>query len=397
MSTPLIINRDLEEKVKQLLQGFKIVTLLGPRQSGKTTLAKKIWPHKPYVNLEDLETRAAADIDPKGFLAQFPNGAIIDEFQRLPKLASQLQVLVDQVGTPGQFLLTGSHQPRVIEAISQSLAGRTAIVKLLPLSLAELQRAGLDRPLLQQILLGGYPGPNTKEWLTQDFYEAYLLTYVERDVREMINISDLSAFSKLLKLLAARIGQLVNRDNLSIETGVSANTIRHWLSILEASFLIFPLQPYFENFGKRFIKSPKIYFTDVGLAAHLLGISDVGNLEISSHRGPLFENLVVLELMKARTNKGRSPDLYYLRDVGGREVDVVFAQGERLIPIEIKAAQTFRSDFLKNLKSFETWTEKRCHTPTIIYAGTSTLQIDGYTLLPYQKTEQVILGSYLRN
>lgn len=268
-----LLDRDLTHELHQMALSYPVITLLGPRQSGKTTMVRKLFPHKPYVSLENPDERALAESDPRAFLERFPQGAILDEIQRQPQLLSYIQGIVDEKETLGLFILTGSYQLELHESITQSLAGRTAILKLLPFTIAELSAYNVQLTLDDYLLHGMYPRIYKNNLNPNKFYRDYVQTYVERDVRKMINIKDLSLFQNFLKLCAGRIGQIFNAQHISNELGISYHTVNNWLSILEASFLVFRLQPYFENFGKRIIKSSKLYFTDVGLATYLLDIS----------------------------------------------------------------------------------------------------------------------------
>ena len=351
-----MLQRTLTPKLLESASQYPVVTILGPRQSGKTTLARALFPSHTYVDLEDPDLRALAREDPKTFFAIHPEPLLLDEIQRVPELLSRIKVLVDaDRSRNGRFILTGSHQPRLREAVSQSLAGRTAELDLLPLSLSELP-APLDALPTEDLILRGFlPGL----WLDSspspaDFHRNYFRTYVERDVRTILEIRHCNAFEKFLHLLAGRVGQLVNCDSLAGEVGVSAPTIAQWLSVAEASFVVFRLPPWFANVGKRFVKSPKLYFTDVGLAAWLLGIETPAQLARDPLRGNLFENLVVAELLKTRTNAGREPNLYFARDSKGFEVDVLYPRSPIPVPVEIKSARTFDASFAKNLNAFST-------------------------------------------
>jgi uncharacterized protein len=378
---------------KELLESAKFyptITLLGPRQSGKTTLVREIFADKPYVNLESPDLRELAHADPRAFLAGLPEGAILDEIQRAPFLLSYIQPLVDEKEQMGMFVLTGSHQLELHQAISQSLAGRTAILKLLPMSLAELAAANIENALDDALLLGGYPRIYKDQLNPTKAYRNYFETYIERDLRQLILVKDLLQFQKFVRLCAGRIGQLLNLDSLGNEVGVSSHTIKEWISILEASFVLFRLAPYYENFGKRIIKSPKLYFTDVGLASYLLGIENTTQMARDPLRGNLIENLVILELMKMRLNQGLDPQLYFFRDVQGHEVDIIHQTGHELIPIEIKASQTFNKDFLKNLTFFQKVAQERCSKGYLIYSGEQEQSIGSFELLNYLHASRIM-------
>lgn len=374
--------REMEGALRSAAKAFRVITLLGPRQSGKTTLVRSIFSNKPYINLENLDIRAAAEQDPRAFLASFPQGAIFDEIQNLPLLLSYIQTLVDEKPEKGMFILTGSHQLALQEAISQSLAGRTAIFHLLPMSLKELGASGISLSTNEALLLGGYPQVFLEERSqTLMIFRSYLQTYVERDLRQLLQVRDLTQFQKFLVLCAGRIGQLCNFQGLGDEVGVSSHTIQHWISTLEASFIVMRLIPYHESFGKRVIKSSKLYFTDVGFASFLLGIETEQQMSRDPLRGQLFENLLFLELVKERLNHGLDPRLFFYRDQKGHEVDFVFQAGHQLIPIEGKSGQTYHSEFLRGLKQFQQMIGDRCPRGYVVYAGSLSQQIGPFQVL----------------
>lgn len=376
-------HRALESELEGLARSYPVVTVTGPRQSGKTTLVRHTFPKKPYVNLEAIDVRELALADPRGFLEKYPGGAILDEIQRAPELLSYIQVLVDASKKKGLFILTGSHQLELHQAIVQSLAGRTALLNLLPMSLVELKEAGIELTLDEALLKGGYPRIFHDQLDPTQAYRNYFQTYIERDLRQLVHIKDLTQFQRFVRICAGRIGQLLNLEGLGNDVGVSSPTIREWISILEASFILIRLQPLHENFGKRIIKSPKLYFTDVGLATYLLGIENTSQLARDPLRGNLVENLVVLELIKSRLNRGLDPQLYFFRDAHGHEVDLIYQAGNELVPIEVKASQTFNTDILKNLHFFQKLAENRCKRGYLIYAGTQEQKIETFQLLHY--------------
>lgn len=348
-----MIKRTLETAVKKLSRKFPVVAVIGPRQSGKTTLLKACFPKKPYVSLENPDTRLFAEQDPRGFLAQFPKGAFFDEIQRTPQLFSYLQTMVDEDPKPGRFILSGSQHFLLSEKISQTLAGRIALLKLLPFSLEELIAGGFLINNPDEVLFNGfYPSIYDRHLKAQEWYPSYLQTYVERDVRSIKNITDMSAFQKFLKLCAGTIGQLMNTSSLATDCGVSHTTIKSWLSVLEQSFIIFFLQPHHRNFRKRLVKMPKLYFYDTGLASYLLGLETQKQLQTHYLRGGLFENFVIAELMKFRVHRGKEPQLYFWRDKAGHEIDCLIDQAGKLFPIEIKAGKTVSSEYFKNLIYF---------------------------------------------
>lgn len=348
-----MIPRELQAELLLQLKEYPIVTLLGPRQAGKTTLVRSALPDFTYVSLENPETRQLALDDPKAFLRRYPTNAIFDEIQRAPGLLSYLQELVDQSKTNGQFVITGSHQLQLRESITQSLAGRTGVLHLMPLSISELDRVGIRFQDYEKYLFNGFlPRVYDQKQRPHTAYANYYQTYVERDVRQLIQLKDSILFERLIKLLAGRVGQVINYQSLASDVGVSANTVKEWLSLLEASYIVFRLPPYFENFGKRIIKSPKIYFSDTGLLCYLLGIEKPEQISRDPLVGQIFENLVVLEALKSRYNKGLSPQLFFFRDSQGFEIDLILQSGGELRGIEIKTASTWNSHFKKTLLRF---------------------------------------------
>jgi predicted AAA+ superfamily ATPase len=372
-----MIKREITTELIASAEEYPVVTVFGPRQSGKTTLAQMTFPHKSYFSLEDPDVRMAAQTDPRGFLANLPDGGVLDEIQRLPQLLSYIQGIVDRAKKKGMFILTGSHQPELHQSVSQTLAGRTAVLSLLPFSLPELRNYRRKWEPFDLIVHGSYPRVHEEKLKPARFFNGYLQTYIERDVRALINLKDLRPFQQFLTLLAGRIGQIINYSSLSNDVGVSATTIKNWVSVLKASFIVFELPPYFENIRKRVIKSPKIYFNDVGLAAYLLGIETANQLYRDPLRGGLYENLVVLEILKSRLNRGKRPELFFYRDTHGNEVDLVIRQARTLIPIEIKSAATFTSDFLKNIDHFGSVVGDRCAQGFVLYNGQEQYTLKG--------------------
>lgn len=383
-------HRDAAETLQQSAEKYPVVTIVGPRQVGKTTLARMVFADKPYANLENPDVLAFALNDPKGFLEQFPQGAVLDEIQNAPRLLSYIQVIVDERRQNGMFILTGSRQFDLGNAISQSLAGRTAILSLLPFSIQELASAQINLSLDEYLLKGFLPRLYAQNLHPHDAYRNYVKTYLERDVRQISKVHDLLLFQKFLRLCAARVGCILNQANLANEVGLSATTVNHWLAVLEASYLIFRVQPYFENFGKRVIKSPKLYFFDVGLVSYLIDIETVTQMSRDPLRGNLVENLVVLELIKARINQGLEPNLYFFRDSHHNEVDLIYKRAHELIPIEIKSAQTYDSSFLKGLHYFQSMAPDRVPTGYLIYAGELSYHVNGFQLLNYKNLEKIV-------
>lgn len=382
--------RTAADIIQKSAQDYPVVTIVGPRQAGKTTLSRSLFRHLPYANLEDPDVLAFALHDPRGFLDQFPEGAVLDEIQNAPKLLSFIQVIVDEKKQNGLFILTGSQQLELGEAVSQSLAGRTALVTLLPLSIKELAAQKVDLSLDEYLLRGFLPRVYAQNLEPATAYRNYVKTYLERDVRKISKVHDLLLFQKFLRLCAARVGCILNQESLSNEVGVSATTINHWFSILEASYLVFRIQPYFESFGKRMIKSPKIYFFDVGLVSYLLDIETTSQISRDPLRGHLVENLIVLELIKARLNRGLEPNLYFYRDNHGHEIDLIYKKAHELIPIEIKSAKSFDPSFIKKLIYFRELAGDRVPTGYLVYSGELTYKVEGFQLMNFKNVSEII-------
>ncbi|MDP2230719.1 ATP-binding protein [Methylotenera sp.] len=381
-----MIKRQAETVLLDLAEGYPILAITGPRQAGKTTLAQSTFPDKRYVSLEDLDEREFADQDPRGFLARFPDGAILDEAQRCPNLFSYLQTRVDAEKRMGLFVLTGSQQFGLMSNITQTLAGRVGLIQLLPFSLQELQAANVPVLSLDDVLWRGmYPPIYDRNLAPEKWFANYVMTYIERDVRQVVEVQNLSLFQRFIKMCAARVGQLLNMSSLATDCGVSHNTIRSWLSVLETGYVVFLLQPHHQNFGKRLVKSPKLYFHDTGLAAFLLGIRDAEHLSIHSARGALFENLVVSELLKQRYNQGLASNLYFWRNNTGDEVDVVIEQGEKLMPMEIKSGQTFNADFLTGISKWMKIAGNAALTPQLVYGGSDNMTRNGVEIRSWKQ------------
>ena len=365
-----MIERAISPELTAASKEFPIVTVFGPRQSGKTTLVQQTFPQKAYRSLEDPELRRAAELDPREFLFSMPDGGILDEIHHAPHLLSYIQGIVDKKQSEGMFILTGSHQPSLHQAISQSLAGRTAILTLLPFSLEELRRYKKKWEPFPLILSGSFPRLHEKKLAVNRFFNGYVQTYVERDVRSLINVKDISRFQQFLMLIAGRIGQLVNLSSLGNDTGISSTTVKSWISVLKASYILFELQPYYQNINKRVMKSSKLFFTDAGLAAFLLGIAEVQQLVRDPLRGGLYENFIILEFLKTYYNRGMYPHLYFYRDSNGNEVDLLLAKGAMLVPIEIKSAATFNDSFLQGIERFKELVGRdRCKGGAVLYNG----------------------------
>ena len=386
-----MITRRASATLATLARGYPVVAITGPRQSGKTTLAKAQFPDKPYVSLEDPDTRAYVNEDPRGFLGRYANGAVIDEVQRCPALFSYLQTQVDHDGRMGQFVLTGSQQFGLLSHITQTLAGRVGLIQLLPFSLRELQDAAASIGSIDELLWRGlYPPIHDRGLAPEQWFANYVMTYLERDIRQIIELRNLSLFQRFLKLCAARCGQLLNMSSLANDCGVTHKTIGAWLSVLEASYVVFMLQPHHQNFGKRLVKTAKLYFHDTGLAAHLMGIRDTAHLSIHSARGALFENFVVSELLKNRFNQGLASNLYFWRNNTGEEVDVLIEQGETLMPVEIKSGQTFNPDFLTGLHKWARYAGPVAQPAHLVYGGAGNMTRSGVSVHSWRELQPLL-------
>jgi len=345
--------RTLKSELLLAAKEFPAVTIFGPRQSGKTKLAQMSFPKKPYVSFEYTDIRNVALNDPRAFLAQYKNGAILDEIQKAPELLSYLQGILDKSNKSGMFILTGSHQPELHGAVAQSLAGRTAVLELYPFSLEEtLDIPRISKNVWELIFNGFFPRLLAKKIRPESFYRSYVATYLERDLQNIVQISDKPRFEKFLILLASRVGQLIDYTSLSNDAGVSQNTIKNWINALKSLYLLFELLPWHSNVRRRLVKTPKLYFADTGLAAYLMGIRDFQTLERHPLRGLLFENFVLMDLVKHEWNRGRKPSLYFFRDSIGNEVDILWEQNGFYMPIEVKSAETFNADFVKGILAF---------------------------------------------
>ena len=364
-----MIPRKASSTLSRLSKGFPIVAITGPRQSGKTTLVKAFFHEKPYVSLENLDERNFAINDPKRFLARFKNGAILDEVQRCPELLSWLQTLVDDRKIMGDFILTGSAQLDLMSEMKQSLAGRIGRLELLPFAGNELLCNVLPNSLNELLLTGGYPALYDREISTNDWFSNYVATYVERDIRNVLAIQDLNRFQRFLRLCAARSAQLLNLSSLANDCDISSVTAKQWLSVLEATYVVKIIHPYFNNFGKRLVKTPKLYFIDTGLMAWLLGIKEVNQLDIHPSRGQLFENWVVTELLKETFNQGHPIDLYFWRDHSGFEMDIIRDTALGLQAIEVKSGSTFQMDWCKNVVHWKKIQQTETLVPQIIFGG----------------------------
>ena len=373
-----MILRTALSTVQRLARGFPIVALTGPRQSGKTTLARAAFPGKPYVSLENPDQLAYATADARRFLANYPDGAIIDEVQRCPELFSYLQGWVDERRRMGDFVLTGSQQFGLLSKITQSLAGRVGLVHLLPFSQSELAGAGMASTSVDVALWqGAYPALYDRGLSPEDWFPNYVATYVERDVRQLLAVRELGLFQRFLKMCAARCGQLLNLSSLAADCGISHVTARQWLTVLEASYIVRLLAPYHRNFGKRLVKTPKLYFLDVGLAAWLLGIRDASTIATHAMRGALFETFVIGEFIKQRHNAGQPAELYFWRDNVGHEIDLLFETGSRLQPVEIKSGMTFSYSWLDAAKRWKAFAGDTALDPWVIHGGDRSFECEG--------------------
>ena len=369
-----MIPRIMAQYAADVFTKYPVLTITGPRQSGKTTLVKATFKDKPYANLESPVTRQFAEEDPLGFLNQYPNGAIIDEIQRVPDLLSYIQVIVDEQRVNSLFILTGSQQFELMQGVSQSLAGRTALLKLLPLSLEELE-PHLSLTVDNLLFKGFYPRIYDQNIEPDQAYGDYFETYVERDLRQLVNVKNLSLFQRFVKLCAGRCGQLLNLNGLANDTGISQSTAREWMTVLEASYIVFLLQPFHANIGKRLIKSPKVYFYDVGLAGWLCGIEEERQIATHPLRGNFFENMAVIESLKYRYNRGKRDILHFYRDSNGNEVDLLYALGSDILAMEIKSGQTITSSYFSGLKKFRNLYPNLSDRPDFLIYGGDTEQL----------------------
>ena len=371
------VRRQIESAIMTAFGYYPVVTITGPRQSGKTTLVKMLFPDKPHCSLEDPDTRRFAESDPRAFLRQFPDGAVFDEVQRAPDLLSYIQEIVDNKKKNSLFVLTGSNNILLMKSVTQTLAGRSAIFTLLPFNIHEASEIAKCTDALSSVLRGGYPRYLVNDGKIPEFFENYTTTYVERDVHQLLNIKNATLFTTFLKIIVGRIGSILDVTSISNDCGITTKTATEWLSILHTSYIAFLLPPWFENRGKRLVKSPKIYFYDTGLACALAGIKTVEQLMHDPLRGGLFENFVIVEKMKQLHNAGTRPDLYFYRDSNGVEVDLVEHSAGKLYPIEIKSSSTFNPDFCKNLIKFNERYADKCAEPTVVYSGESDFTCKG--------------------
>lgn len=382
-----MIPRDVAPLAVQLARQYPVLTLTGPRQSGKTTLCRSLFPDKPYVTLEDPDARRFAEEDPRGFLKGLAGGAIIDEIQRAPQIPSYLQAMVDADPAPGRFVLTGSQQFELMSQVSQSLAGRTAVLRLLPFSLPEVARLHSVAPLAQTLLTGFYPRIHDRGLDPSRALGDYFATYVERDLRQLAAVHDLQRFERFVRLCAGRVGQLVNLTSLGNDAGVSHATARAWLDLLQTSYIVHVLPPWFTNTSKRLVKSPKLYFYDVGLACWLLGLRNADQVARDPLLGSLFENLVIMEALKTRFNQGESGEMYFFRDATGNEVDLLIPAGRKLRAVEIKAGATVNADYFRGLRSFAASFPDALEGGSVVYGGDADQSRSDWPVIGWQRLQ----------
>lgn len=376
--------REAEKLIRKLAQAYPVVAVTGPRQSGKTTLIRHLFKKKKYVSLEDLDQRHLALQDPRGFLNQSPSGLLIDEIQNVPELFSYLQGIVDQNNTPGRFVITGSRQFNLLSNITQSLAGRVGLVELLPFSFKETNTRSLNKTLYT----GLYPPLYNKKIPPHLWYEDYVKTYIEKDVRTLLGVRDLNLFQKFLRLCAGRVGGLLNYSDLSSATGTDSRTIKSWISILEASYIIFLLQPHYKKFSKKLVKSPKLYFYDTGVLCYLLRIKHTEDLNISPYKGQVFESLILSECMKYNKNRRAGLDFYFWRDSKGVEIDLLIESNHHLTPVELKSGQTLNKGFFKNLNLYQKYSGSN-KKGVLVYGGQQSQAGGRYRVLPWYKITSV--------
>lgn len=386
-----MIDRSLGKKIISMTKSFPVISLTGPRQSGKTTLVRALFPHYAYVNFENLNDRAAAEEDPIRFLKSHAGkGVVIDEAQKLPELFSYLQVVVDESGEMGRFILTGSQNFLLLEKISQSLAGRVAVLHLMPFAMNELDKAGLLAEEVDKLLFtGAYPVLYDRPVAAPDYYPSYIQTYIERDVRSIKNIGDLAAFQRFVRLCAGRTGQLLNLSGMGDEVGINYKTVSSWISILEASFIVFLLKPHYKNFNKRIVKQPKLYFFDTGLLCSLLDIQSPDQLRTHYLRGNIFETFVVAEYIKQRFHAGARSNAYFWRDNTGHEIDMLIEEASTFRAVEIKSGETLSSDFFKGLDFFRKISGLPSDNCFLIYGGTKDYARDSGRVIGWKQMARI--------
>ncbi|PKL14011.1 MAG: AAA family ATPase [Spirochaetae bacterium HGW-Spirochaetae-8] len=376
-----MIKRTAEATLLRLVKGFPVICVTGPRQSGKTTLVKNTFPDKPYISLEDPDIARVAREDPRGLLDRYEDGLILDEAQAVPEIFLYLKTAVDKDPTPGRYIVTGSHQFNLLAGVTESLAGRAAFLTLYPFSIHELKDAGiiLSEPF-KTLLKGFYPPLYDRDVTVYDWYTNYISSYIERDVRAVINVKDLGQFQIFVKMCASRVGQLLNLNALAQDCGITHNTAKAWLSVLESTGIVLLLKPYHNNYGKRLVKSPKLYFIDTGLLCRLLGIQNDEQLFLHPNRGNIFESFVVAEMLKTRLNTGITPELFFWRNNTGNEVDIVHEDGAIIRSVEIKSGKTFTPQLLSGLETWMRYSGESPETCTLVYAGDREMRFNGIEL-----------------
>lgn len=386
-----MIERTLSKKIKYLSSKFPVVCIVGPRQSGKTTLVRHLFQNKQYVSLENLDARDFAEKDPNGFLSAYPKGAVIDEIQRVPQLFSYIQTIVDSENKEGMFVITGSQNILLQENLSQTLAGRVAILRLLPFSVEELKNARYKLNDYYECLVRGfYPRIYDRKIAPSDWYPNYVQTYIERDVRLIKNVTDLNTFQKFVKLCAGRTGQILNLSSLANDCGITHNTAKSWISVLEMSYIIFLLRPYHRNFNRRLIKMPKLYFYDTGLACNLLEIYNKSQLATHYLRGSIFESFVISEIVKCRLNRGMDANCYYWRDKLGNEIDCILELPGSVRQIEVKSAKTVTDDFFRGIRYWNKLAEKRDRNGYVVYGGTENQEREIARVVGWKDIESIL-------
>ncbi len=382
-----MISRDIAPLVLQLARQYPVLTLTGPRQSGKTTLCRALFPGKPYVTLEDPDVRRFAEEDPRGFLGSYAQGAVFDEIQRAPMLPSYLQAMVDADASSGRFILTGSQQFELMSQVSQSLAGRTAVLRLLPFSLAETARMHPVASLPHTLLCGFYPRIHDQQLDPTQALGNYFATYVERDLRQLAAVHDLQRFERFVRLCAGRVGQLLNLTSLGNDAGVTHTTARAWIDLLQTSFIVHLLPPWLTNTSKRLVKSPKLYFHDVGLACWLLGLREPEQVARDPLLGALFENFIVMEALKDRFNQGGTPEMYFYRDAVGNELDLLLPEGRQLRAVEVKAGATVNPDYFRGLRSFQEAFPQTLSGGSVVYGGDTSQNRSDWPVISWKRLQ----------
>lgn len=386
-----MIARTIENTILQVVSKIPVIVITGPRQSGKTTLANKLFPEYHYYNLEFPDTYALALHDPRFFLKDLAQGIILDEIQRLPSLLSYVQGITDEKKMNGKVVITGSQNLQLMEAVTQTLAGRTVNFTLLPFSVDEIKGFGPVTNLDEVIFRGFYPRLFDQQISPALWLPSYIQSYLERDLRQLVHIKDLDKFQLFIRIIAGRVGQLINFQSLSTEIGVDAKTIRNWLNLLETSYVIFHLKPYYKSFNKRLIKSSKVYFYDTGLVCSLLGIKDPQQIPLHYLKGGLFENMIIAEIVKKYTNSGLPQSMYFWRDSTGHEIDCVLETADKLSILEIKSSSTFHDDFLKNIRLFNKIAGSMVQQQIVVYAGDRRMKYNGCSILPWFEFQEHVI------